>query len=176
MNKLRRINNKRGDLTGILYLIVSISAFAFFLLIASYISTNISTELKERIGSDDIRINDSFDSTANTAQNTFSALWYIMFAGLLLGLLITAWNMPTHPIYVPIFIILLVAAVIVGVALSNVYEELYAVDEFSDAADTQTSISFIMSNLPYIALVVGLIALVVTFAKPGGRAETVPIM
>ena len=176
MNEIRKINNKRGDLTGLLYLIVSISAFAFFLLIASYISTNISTELKDNIGSDDIRINESFDATANTAENTFSALWYIMFAGLLLGLLITAWNMPTHPIYVPIFIILLVAAVIVGVALSNVYEELYDVAEFSDAADTQTSISFIMVNLPYIALVVGIIALVVTFAKPKDAGGQAPIM
>ena len=173
-NRLRSLSrDKKGDFTGILYVIAMIAGTAFFLLIAGYISTTISTEIKNTIGSDNILINNSFDATINVAQGTLSAIWYIVFGGLLLSLLVTSWYMPTHPVMIPIFIILLVVAVIIGVAMSNAYEQFYAVPQLSAIADTQGSINFMMSNLAYIALVIGVIGLIVTFAKPGG--ETAPI-
>jgi len=164
--------NKRGDLTGILYLIVMIASFAMFLLIVGYIGTEINTEMKNQLNSSDDRVAGAFDNSINISQNTLSAIWYIMFGGLLLGLLITAWYMPTKPIFVPIFIFLLVIAIIVGVAMSNAYEQLYAIDNLASAAATQTSINFVMSNLPYMALIVGIIGLIVTFAKPRGEDST----
>jgi len=166
--------NKKGDFTGLLYLIVMISAFAFFLIIAGYISTTISGELKTKINSSTDQVNEAFDATTNTANNTLSAVWFILFGGLLLGLFITAYFIPTHPIFVPIFIILLVIVVIVGVAMSNAYEKLYEVDTFTDIANTQGSINFIMSNLPYVALILGIIVLIVTFAK--SRGSSAPVM
>ena len=167
------LQNKRGDFTGILYLIVGIAGFAVLLLIAGYISTTVSTELKEKMGDSAEEVNQSFDTTINVANNTLSAVWYVFFGGLLIGLFITAWFMPTHPILVAPFIVLLVIAVILGVAFSNMYEKLYGVSQFSAIADTQTSINFMMSNLPYVALVIGILALIITFAKPGGNQTPV---
>jgi len=169
------IKNKKADFTGVLYLIVSITAFAFFLLIAGYISKEISTEMKEKINSSRSEINTAFDATTNVATGTLSAVWYVMFGGLLIGLVITAWYMPTKPIFVPIFIILLVVTIIVGVALSNAYEKLYGFETMSEIADTQSSINFIMSNLPYVGFIIGVIALIVTFAKPKSDGGT-PLM
>jgi len=173
MRSLLKIN-KRADFTGILYLIVMIAAFAFFLIIAGYISTTISGELKDKFNSSTAEVNEAFDATTDTANNTLSAVWFIMFGGLLLGLFITAWNMRTEPIYVPVFIILLIITIIVGIAMSNAYEQLYEVDTFSDIANTQGSINFIMNNLPYVALIVGLITVIITFSKP--RGASTPIM
>jgi len=163
------LKNKRGDFTGMLYLVVMIAVTAFFLLVVGYIGTTISTEVKEQIGSDVEEVNDSFDATINTSQNTLSAIWYVVFIGLLMGLLITAWYIPTHPVMVAPFAILLVIAVIVGVAMSNAYEMFNQVPQFSDIADTQEGISWFIGKLPYIAAVVGIIVLIVTFAKPGGK-------
>ena len=167
------LQNKKGDFTGILYLIVSIAALAIVLLVGGYIATETATNLKEKMGGNVAEVNQSFDATINVANNTLTAVWYVAFGGLLLGLMITAWFMPTHPIMVPAFIILLVVAVILGVAFSNTYEELYGVTQFSSIADTQTSINFMMTNLPYVALVIGVIALIITFAKPGGNSTPV---
>jgi len=168
------IQSKKGDLTGLLYLIVMVSAFAFFLLIAGYIGNEINTSMKEQLNSSSSEVNEAFDASVNVSNQTLSALWFIMFGGLLLGLLITAWYMPTNPIFVPVFIILLVVAVIVGVAMSNAYEQLYANEILGDIAETQSSINFVMSQLPYMALIVGIISLIVTFAKP--KSEGAPIM
>jgi len=167
-------SNKRGDFSGALYLIVMISAFAIFLLIAGYISSTISTELDNKINSDRPEVSEAFNATIDTTEQTLSALWYVMFGGLTIGLLITSWHMRTEPIYVPIFIILLVVTIIVGVAMSAAYEELYGVTYFSSIAGTQSSINYMMNKLPYVALIIGLIGLIVTFAKPKG--DSAPIM
>lgn len=170
------MEDKKGDFTGILYAIIMIGAFAFFILIAGYIGTTISTELRDQIGSDVPEVNDSFNATINVSEGTLSALWYVVFGGLILGLMITAWYMPTHPIMVAPFIILLVIAVILGVGLSNAYEKIYGVEQFADIAATQGSVDFMMSNLPYLALVIGIITLIITFAKPGqGGSNAAPL-
>ena len=161
--------NKKGDLTGVLYLIVMISAFAIFLIIVGYIGSEINTQIKDQINDTDDRINTVLDRGINVSQNTLSAVWYVMFGGLLIGLLITAWHMPTNPVFIPIFIFLLVVAIIVGVAMSNAYEALYNITDFASIAPTQVSINFIMSNLPYVALIIGIIGIIVTFAKPKGE-------
>ena len=166
------LKDKKGDLTGVLYLIVMISVFAFFLLIVGYIGNKINTEVKSQINSSDERINQAFDYGAGVSLNTLSALWYIIFGGLLLGLIVTAWYMPTYPVFVPVFIFLLIIAIIVGVAMSNAYEEIYAVGDFEDIASSQTSINFMMCNLPYVALIVGVMGLIITFAKPKGGETT----
>jgi len=167
------IKDKKGDFTGMLYLIVSIAAFAIFILILGYIGNLIGTEVKDKINSDDEDINASFQATIDVSNNTLSAVWYIVLAGLLLGLMVTAWYMPTNPILIAPFAILLLIAVILGVAMSNVYEALHDVPELSTSADNQSSVNFIMNKLPYFSLVVGIIALIVTFAKPGRGGEGV---
>ena len=58
--------------------------------------------------------------------------------------------------------------IIVGYALSGAYTELAAVDVLSEMSGYQSSIYFVMSNLAYVALIVGLLSLVITFAKPDG--------
>ena len=168
------MKNKRGDFTGLLYLVVMIAATAFFLLIAGYISTQISTSMDDKIGVLNNESSAMFDATTNTANNSLTAVWFIIFGGLLLGLFITAWKIPTSPIYVPVFIILLIITIIVAVAMSNAYEMLYESNQLSDIANTQGAINFIMSNLPYVALIIGIIVLIITYAKPG--EELAPVM
>lgn len=158
--------NKRGDLTGIFYLVVTIAALAIVILIGGYIGDTVGTELKDEINSSNEHINKAFDTTINTSKQTLSVIWYVIFIGMLLSLLITSYFAKSHPIFVPVFIILLIIAIILGVGLSNAYEELYNVSDFSTISDTQTSVYFVMTNLPYTALVVGFIGLIITFTKP----------
>jgi len=165
--------NKKGDFTGVIYLLVSISTFAIFLLIVGYIAIEVSDKVENKLGSDIKEVNDSFQATTNVAQNTLSTIWYVMFGGLLLGLLITAWYMPTHPVLVAPFIILLLIAIILGVAMSNSYEKLHDVEQLEDTAESQSSIYFMMSNLPYIALVIGVLGMIITFAKPGRQGAPI---
>jgi len=163
--------NKRGDLTGVFFLIVNVAIFAIFILIVGFIAPEISNELVKNIGISE-GINDSLNATTNVAQNTLSTLWLIVFGGLLLGLFATSFFIETHPIFVPIYGLLLVVAVLVAVPLSNAYEQLAADAHLAATSTTQTMVNFFMSYLPLMTLIIGLLALVITFAKPGPGGAT----
>ncbi len=157
--------NQRGDFTGLIYLIVSIFAFGIFLLIVGYIAPQISNGMLEKLGSTQ-EINDTFQATTNVAENTLTTLWMILFGGLVLGLFATAYFIPTHPIFVPVFGLLLIVAITISVPLSNAYEELSNQATLSTAAAQQGLVGFLLTNLPLMTLIIGLIVLVITFAKP----------
>ena len=84
----------------------------------------------------------------------------------MLGVIFSAWFARDYPVLVPVYLLVLVLSVIVGAAMSNAYEALSEASQLTDAAMQQGAIKFMMLNLPYIALIVGLIALVIAFAKP----------
>jgi hypothetical protein len=160
------MKNKRGDFTGLIYLIVSVFAFAIFLLILGYIAPQISNKMVEKIGIT-AGINNSLNTTSNIAEHTLSTLWIILFGGLILGLFVTSYFIPTHPIFVPVFGFLLIVAIMIAVPLSNAYESLTLNPTLAGTAAQQGLIGFIMTNLPLTTLILGLIVLVITFAKPG---------
>ncbi len=166
--------NSRGDLTGILFLLVSIGAFAIFLLIIGYVAPLISSEIQTQIGISP-EINNSLTTTTNITTNTLPVIWLIMFGGLTMGLFITAYFVPTHPGFAPIFGLLLIVTVIVSIALSNAYEELQANALLAGTAAQQGLISFIMLNLPYVTLIISLIVMVITFAKPSAQGGSIVV-
>jgi len=160
--------NKRGNLVGSLLFVVSISVFAIFLLIVGYIGNTVGTELKDQINSTNDEVNAAFDRTIVTSTTTLSALWYVVFGCLMIGVFVSAWFTRDYPVMVPIYLILLVVSVIVGAAMSNAYEELSSHVTFAATGIQQIAIRFFMNNLPYVALVTGLLSLAIAFGKPEG--------
>lgn len=161
--------NKKGDFTGLLFLIISIAVFAIFLIIITYVYMQVVPPIKEQLGVRE-EINNTFDMGISTVQNTLPAIWLVMFAGLMIGLMITAWFIPTHPVFFPIFAILMVAAIIVGMGLSNAYEALNANAELASTAGNLGMVAFLMSHLPVVAFIIGLAVMIISFAKPRGES------
>ena len=159
--------NKRGDLTGVIYLIGAIGAFAIFLIIASYIVQEVSGELVNNIGISE-EINNSLGASSAVAEHTLPTLWLIMFVGLMFGVFVTSYFVPTHPVFAPVFVLLLIIAILVAIPVSDAYVQLTEIEQFESTSVQQTLILFLMSNLPFIALIVGLIAMILSYAKPDG--------
>ena len=159
--------NKRGDLTGEIYLIASIGAFAIFLIIASYIVQEVSGELVNYIGISE-EINNSLGASSAVAEHTLPTLWLIMFVGLMFGVFVTSYFVPTHPVFAPVFVLLLIIAILIAIPISDAYVQLTEIEQFQATSIQQTLILFLMSNLPFIALIVGLIAMILSYAKPDG--------
>jgi hypothetical protein len=160
------ISKKGNPAAGIIF-IVMISAFALFLLITGYIGNLVATELQEKIGIT-AEINDSLQTTITTSTTTMNTLWYIMFAGLLLGLIVQAMMIQEYPkVMLPIFILTLIVSIIIAIVMSNTYEAVIAQTNLAGASVWQAGIAFIMLRLPYIALVVGLLAIIIIFTRDG---------
>ena len=160
------ISKKGNPAAGIIF-IVSIAAFAIFLLIVGFIGNEVATELKEKIGITD-EINDSLQTTITLSTTTINTLWYILFAGLLLGLIVQAMMMQEYPkVMVPIFVLTLIISVIVAIVLSNTYVALTENLTLATASAFQVGIAFIMRKLPYVAVIVGLLAIIIIFTRDG---------
>lgn len=161
--------NKRGQnapIAGLIFIIL-IAAFAIFLLIVGFIGNEIGTEMQKRMGITD-EINKSFQTTITTSTVTINTLWYILFAGLLLGLIVQATMARQYPkVMLPIFILTLIISVIVSIVMANAYDEIRAQTSLATAGIFQQGIYFIMTKLPYIAVIVGLLAIVIIFTRDG---------
>lgn len=163
--------NKRGDFVGFLFVIVSIFAFAIFLLVLGYVVPLISDEMVSQIGNTEL-INSTFIASNNVAQHTFPVIWLLVFSGLMLGVFATAWFSPSHPIFFPFFVILLIVSVLVSIPLSNAYEELANQAVLQSTSIQQAAINFIMGNLPVVALILGIIVMILSFAKPTNEFQS----
>jgi len=164
---MKSLQIKKGNPVFSLIFIVSIAAFAIFLLIVGYVGNLVATEMKVQLNDSSVA-QTALDTTITTSTVTVNSFWYIVFFGLLLGLFISAYMMREYPpVMVPVFLITLVVTVVVAIALANAYGELQEVTQLSDAVDNQSGIGWIVTKLPYVAVIAGLIAIVIAFVRPG---------
>ena len=158
---------KKGNPVAGITFIVLISAFALFLLIVGFIGNTLGTEMQEKMGITE-EINNSFQTTITTSTVTINALWYLLFAGLLLGLIVQAMMAREYPkVMIPIFILTLIISVIVAIVLANAYDQVYNQTELASASVFQSGIYLIMTKLPYIAVIAGLVAIIIMFTRDG---------
>ena len=160
------LSKKGNPVAGIVF-IVLIASFAIFLLFTSYIGNTVATELKEKIGITE-EINASLQTTITASTVTVNTLWYIMFAGLLLGLIVQAIYARDYPkVMLPVFILTLIVSVILSIVMANAYDQIYTQSTLVSASIWQTGIYFIMTKLPYIAVITGLLSIVIMFTRDG---------
>jgi len=162
--------SKKGQtapVAGLIFIIL-ISAFAIFLLIVGFIGNEIGTEMKQKMGGGIPEINQSFDTTITTSTVTINTLWYILFAGLLLGLIVQAVMAQQYPkVMLPIFILTLIITVIIAIVISNAYVAITEQANIATASAFQVGIYFIMTKLPYLAVIVGILSIVIIFTRDG---------
>jgi len=163
---------KKGNPVAGLIFIVMIASFAIFLLIVGFIGNKVATEMKDKMGITQ-EINDSFQTTITTATVTINTLWYIMFAGLLLGLIVQAMMAQAYPkVMLPVFILTLIMTTVIAIVMSNTYVELTKQTSLATASMFQQGIYFVMANLPYLAVIVGLLAIIIIFTRDGSVGGT----
>lgn len=165
--QVKKMILKKGNPVAGLVFIVLIASFAIFLLIVGFIGNEVATELKDKIGITE-EINKSLDTTITTSTVTINTIWYILFAGLLLGLIVQAMMVAEYPkVMLPIFFVTLIITVIVAIVMSNTYVKITEQTSLATASLTQQGIYFIMSKLPYLAVIIGLIATIIIFTRDG---------
>ena len=97
--------------------------------------------------------------------NLVNDLFLFIFIGLWLVMLITAWYADTNPIFLIFTIILLTIVTVVGMNISNTYQEIIADVDVMTSADMFPNINLIMSNLATVIVVIGFSVVLVLFGK-----------
>jgi hypothetical protein len=96
-----------------------------------------------------------------------------LFIGLVLALLITAWFIGGNPVFMFLYFIFVVLAVVMSAILSNVWESYSGNSVFGLTIASFPITNNLLSYLPLYIGIVGFIGVVAMFAKPylGGGVE-----
>jgi len=108
----------------------------------------------------------AFDSVKNTTARMDKVIFFV-FIGLVLALIITSWFIGAHPV----FIILYLLIVIVSVSLNAIYSNVWETFSTSTAFTTVPEVAFpltnhLLLNMPLYGAAIGVIGMIVMFAKP----------
>jgi hypothetical protein len=161
------LRNKRGDASS---LIIGLIVIIFIVAILSLVFSRFFLELTSTLKSD-ILISNSTNAvnTLNLVQEkTIPWLDYFFlfsFIAIIIGLIISAIYIDTHPSLMIIFIIILVVAIILGGILVNVYTEIGETEELASTYNQFTMTRAIFNNFPLIIFIVGLIVVMVLYGK-----------
>jgi len=167
--KLRKIN-KKGSIEDIFFFIVTLFGLALFLIIVAYIIPQVTEGLKETDINDSAAARTMF-AESGKIMDRLDPVYLIIFAGLIISIFITSFMIGSHPIFIPVYIFLLGFAVVVGAIANHVYDEFAANVDLMTVAASQTFMVAIMDHFVTIIVAVGIISMIIIFAKPfqGGR-------
>ena len=161
--KLRRIKrSKKGSVQDLLYVGVTLFAFAMVILICFRISTSLNTEFQA---------SDKVDSYGKAAHQQITNLYpgiidnSFVFVTVILsiGTLIMAAMVRIHPVFLPIYLLAWMFVIFLCAVFSNAYGELAAHADMAPLATQMTFMNQVMTTLPFIIGIVGALLAIVMY-------------
>lgn len=156
--------NKRGSIVDLFFFVVIVVVLAIFFLIINLVSTSITDELKTT------KLNESALAlqTLNYQAQLTARLDYvflIIFVALIMGILISSFLIHVHKVFVPIYIILFIIAILIGVIMNNIYEEFRTHAALAATSTLHPFANAIINNYVLVLLGVGVLSMILIFGK-----------
>src|SRR3990172_5790523 len=104
--------------------------------------------------------------SVNTVTSRLDYVIFGLFIGLVLALIITAWFIGGEPIFMFIYFMFVVIAVIISAVLSNAWEQFTGSAIFGLTIAAFPITNNLLSNLPLYSGIIGFVGVVAMFAKP----------
>lgn len=108
---------------------------------------------------------DAFNNI-ETSTNKFDYLFFGLFIGLVLTALITGWFVGGDPIFMVMYFLVAVLAVIASTIISNVWYDASNSSVFGVTLNYFPITNHILSNLPIYITVIAILGTVVMFSRP----------
>lgn len=160
-NKMR----KKGQLGDMIFVLVTLISIAMTLIVAYHVYGKIDEGFEES----NIETNESaqvFDDMA-VSFDVFDKAYAFILVGLILALLISAYFIPSHPVFIVINIIGLFVLTFLGAVFSNLYVEFVNQPAFNVSAMGMAYpiTGFIVTKLPWIGAILVFLASVIMYSK-----------
>jgi hypothetical protein len=167
---LKSKKSKKGSIVDVAFLLVAILGIAIFILIVGYIFPQITGAIKTNspIGNNTASVA-ALDSSDNIISR-FDYIFLTIFVGLSISVLISSFFIDSSPILIPVYIIALGILIIFAVVAENIYESFAESATFAATAATHPITNYVMSHLIMVAIGVGVLSMVLIFAKPKGNS------
>ena len=167
------IRGKKGDVTDVLVFLIVIFILAIGLFIIASIIPPIADGLRDGGLNGTTEGFNAIASMEDLGSKTINRGFFLLFMGLVMGTMVSSFFVRTHPIFIFLYISFLAITVFIGTYLGNAYETFSEVAFFANTLAEQTFINLVMGNIVQITIAVGILSMIIVFAKfTGGRTDT----
>lgn len=165
--------NKKGDVSdGIILLVI-----LFFLAVSFIVVTLVNSKISEVISTTPLNqttASTSIISSLNRLTTTGTQRAFVfIFAFMIIAMMISAFMVRVHPIWIFLYIFFTAIAVLLAAILVNIYDMIISTDALSTIASQQTMMNWIMSHLIHIVIGAVGLSMIILFAKPPAGGEPV---
>lgn len=168
VNKM--LKNKKGNIFAIVIIMVFVVVVGFTVIMSKFITGKFFEEFNDKVEeTDEMKASETkyLDSFL-----TFDYSIVVMVAILIVGLVVTSFLIPSHPIFIVINIIGIFVLVFLGMVLNNVFGELVTNGALLTAtADQFPKLSFLVQNLPFIGAILVFLMSVIMYSR-GSQSAT----
>lgn len=156
----------RGSINDLFYVILIIFIFAIVTLVAGRI-------LVEWDSATNSTLNATYAQQGMRALEALNLGFILLLVGGAIAVILMAFMIPSHPVFFIISIILLLVFIVVVPQISNIYLQIAGTDSMVDLGNQYSTMTVIMQNLPLFFVVIGIIVMIVMYAKiRGGSNES----
>ena len=155
--------NKKAQIGDMLFVIVTLISIAITLLVAGYVYVQIDSGFEDS-GLESNESAEAYDSFAVSFGIFDTGMGFIL-VGLIIGLLISSYFIPTSPVFVVINIIGFLILVFIGAVFSNLYSEMILQPGLNTSALLFPITNFIATKLPFIGAIIVFLSSIIMFAK-----------
>jgi len=157
--------NNNANAQDVLWITAFLFATALILFIINFSGTSISTHLSNHSQINGTLAQSPIDNIQNHV-NKFDMVIFMVFMGLILGMIITSWFVAGHPMFMFIYFIVIVIGAIISMGLSNAWGSVSEASIFGSTISQFPITNHIMGLLPMYVVVIGFIGITIMFAKP----------
>lgn len=148
---------------------IAVTLFALgigFFVMHSVLNTTVDTMVAN---TSVINASTTASSMFQTVKDTSDRMDYFIlaiFIGMILALIITAWFVGGNPIFMFVYFIVVILAVLLSMLMSNIWEDVSSASVFGTTISSFPITNHILGLLPFYITIVGFIGMVTMFAKP----------
>lgn len=167
--ELPRITRKKGDVTDILTFLILIFILGVGLFILAFTVPLIAEGMNQAGLNQSNETIAAIDQLEDFGTITIQRGFFLLFIGLAIASIISAFLVRAHPIFLFLYILFYGLTIFLGTYLGNAYDQMRNISVFADTLASQTLINLVFENLLVIIIGVGAISMIVVFAKFSNR-------
>lgn len=159
--------NKNGQsIIQPIIIVVILMVFAVTSIVMVFVWSSIGGALEDSTLNDDPDQANAISKLKNFGSTYVGGIFMFVFIGLALGLIITSFLVPEHPIFIIAYIIMLIISIFLTAIIANVWGAITDVGPFASIAQDQTLINMMMRNIVKIEIALFFITMLIIFGKP----------
>jgi len=159
------MKNKKGDILDIMVLLITLTVFAIVFFVFAYVVPQLTDGLSTAGLNNSAEGIDAIETLETFGVSGLQNGFFLIFSGLVMGIMVSSFFIRTHPIFIFLYIILLGLSIVLSVYMGNIYETLTENPIFAETLASQTIINIVMNNIVLVILGIGALSLIVIFAK-----------